>query len=96
MKKFEKYIPGQTDTETQLNRRLDELQSLILKLYIHGIEMLTLKELEEYVNMDIEKVKETKVSEKTIIIAEETKRFLIENKEEVKKRIEERQIDEER
>ena len=43
MKKFEKYIPGQTDTETQLNRRLDELQSLILKPYIHGIEMLLRK-----------------------------------------------------
>ena len=99
MEDFKKFIPGTTDKEAQEKFQISELEKFILKPHTDGVNIMSQGELDAYIDLDIEKLKTTKLSEKIIIIAERTKNFLIEHKteieEEIKKREEEKKNNEE-
>lgn len=78
--------------------KLSSIEELIFKpLQRNGLSNLTEEEFETYLNLDIEALRRTKMEKneqekteinmKTIVIAEETQKFLIEHKEEILKRI---------
>ena len=87
MGKFQKYVPGRIDREAQEKKKLSDTEMLIYKPHTEGLESLTKEELEEYLNLDTEELKKTKMNMKTIAVAEETKKFLIEHKEEISKKM---------
>lgn len=84
-KNFQKYVPGKIDRETQEKDKLNGIETLIFKPHIEGLENLTKEELEEYIMLDIETLKTTRINMKTIMVAEETKKFLMEHKETILK-----------
>ena len=78
--------------------KLSPIEELIFKpLQRNGLSNLTEEEFETYLNLDIEALRRTKMEKieqekteinmKTVVIAEETQKFLIEHKEEILKRI---------
>lgn len=68
--------------------KLSPTEELIFKPYEENwLRRLTRKEIEEYLSLDIKALRKTKINMKTIVIAEETQKFLIEHKEEILKRI---------
>lgn len=91
MGKFQKFVPGRVDKESEEKKRLSDLEMLILKPHTEGIEKLTREEFNKYIDLDVEALKKTKMNIKTIIIAQETQKFLIEHKQEVLNKIKERE-----
>ena len=91
MGKFQKFVPGRVDKEAEEKKRLSDLEMLILKPHTEGIEKLTREEFNKYIDLDVEALKKTKMNIKTIIIAQETQKFLIEHKQEVLNKIKERE-----
>lgn len=81
MKKFIRYIPGQTDTQAQKKNQLKPVEKLIFKPHTEGINSLTEEEINQYLALDIEALKQENIDMKTIAICEETKKFILENKE---------------
>ena len=78
--------------------KLSPMEELIFKpLGRNGLSKLTEEEFETYLNLDIESLRKAEIEEgerkkttinmKTLVIAEETKKFLIEHKEEILKKI---------
>lgn len=94
MGNFQKFVPGRVDRETQKKKKLSDLEELILKPHRKGIKTLTIEEFDRYINLDIEELKRTKINAKTIVIADSTKSFLIENKKEILKEIKEKEENE--
>ena len=91
MGRFQKFVPGRVDKESEEKKRLSDLEMLILKPHTEGIEKLTREEFNKYIDLDVEALKKTKMNIKTIIIAQETQKFLIEHKQEVLNKIKERE-----
>ena len=91
MGKFQKFVPGRVDKEAEEKKRLSDLEMLILKPHTEGIEKLTREEFNKYIDLDVEALKKTKMNIKTIIIAQETQKFLIEHKQEVLNKIKEKE-----
>ena len=91
MKNFKKFIPGTTDKEAQEKFQISELEKFILKPHTDGVNSMTQGELEAYIKLDIEDLKTTQLSEKIIIIAERTKNFLTEHKEQIEEEIKKRE-----
>ena len=91
MGKFQKFVPGRVDKEAEEKKRLSDLEMLILKPHTEGIEKLTREEFNKYIDLDVEALKKTKMNIKTIFIAQETQKFLIEHKQEVLNKIKERE-----
>lgn len=91
MGKFQKFVPGRVDKESEEKKRLSDLEMLILKPHTEGIEKLTREEFNKYIDLDVEALKKTKMNIKTIIIAQETQKFLIEHKQEVLNKIKEKE-----
>ena len=87
MGKFQKFVPGRVDKEAEEKKRLSDLEMLVLKPHTEGIEKLTREEFNKYIDLDVEALKKTKMNIKTIIIAQETQKFLIEHKQEVLNKI---------
>ena len=87
MGNFQKFVPGRVDRETQKKKKLSDLEELILKPHRKGIKALTTEEFDRYINLNIEELKRTKINAKTIVIADSTKSFLIDNKETILKEI---------
>ena len=94
MGNFQKFVPGRVDRETQKKKKLSDLEELILKPHRKGIKALTTEEFDRYINLNIEELKRTKINAKTIVIADSTKSFLIENKEAILKEIKEKEENE--
>ena len=94
MGKFKKFVPGRVDRKTQEKKKLSDLEELILKPHRKGIKALTTEEFDRYINLNIEELKRTKINAKTIVIADSTKSFLIENKETILKEIKEKEENE--
>ena len=94
MGNFQKFVPGRVDRETQKKKKLSDLEELILKPHRKGIKALTTEEFDRYINLNIEELKRTKINAKTIVIADSTKSFLIENKETILKEIKEKEENE--
>ena len=91
MGKFQKFVPGRVDKEAEEKKRLSDLEMLVLKPHTEGIEKLTREEFNKYIDLDVEALKKTKMNIKTIIIAQETQKFLIEHKQEVLNKIKEKE-----
>ena len=91
MIELKKFVPGRVDEEAQTKKKLSDIETLILKPHRKGLETLTSEEFKQYISLNIEKLKKTKMNIKTIMIAQETQKFLIEHKQEVLDRITERQ-----
>ena len=91
MGKFQKFVPGRVDREAQEKKKLSDIEMLILKPHTKGLKTLTSEELKQYISLNIETLKKTKMNIKTIMIAQETKKFLIEHEQELLDRITERQ-----
>ena len=91
MGKFQKFQPGRVDKESEEKKRLSDLEMLVLKPHTEGIEKLTREEFNKYIDLDVEALKKTKMNIKTIIIAQETQKFLIEHKQEVLNKIKEKE-----
>ncbi len=88
MKKgFKKYQPGQIDKDIQSKQKISELENLILKPHRDGIINLTIDELQMYINLDIDELRAANLSEKMVVIAEETKKYLLEHKQEIEEKI---------
>lgn len=90
IKRHKFYIPGQTDTESQKTAQISESENLILKLYKKGtsIEDFSVKEIEEILNIDIEKEREkNRLNGKILLLCEATQKYIREHKEEIIKRI---------
>lgn len=88
MKKgFKKYQPGQIDKDIQSEQKISELENLILKPHREGIVNLTIDELQLYINLDIDELRVADLSEKMVVIAEETKKYLLEHKQEIEEKI---------
>ena len=94
MGNFQKFVPGRVDRETQKKKKLSDLEELILKPHRKGIKALTTEEFDRYINLNIEELKRTKINAKTIVIADSTKSFFIENKETILKEIKEKEENE--
>lgn len=91
MGEFQKFVPGAVDKDAQEKKRLSKTEMLILKPHTEGLEKLTREEIEEYINLDIKAFQKTKMNIKTIIIADETQKFLIKNKQKLLNKIKERE-----
>ena len=91
MGKFQKFVPGRVDKEAEEKKRLSDLEMLILKPHTEGNEKLTREEFNKYIDLDVEALKKTKMNIKTIIIAQETQKVLIEHKQEVLNKIKEKE-----
>ena len=90
IKRHKFYIPGQTDTVSQKTAQISESEKLILKLYQKGtsIEDFSVKEIEEILNIDIEKEREkNRLNGKILLLCEATQKYIREHKEEIIKRI---------
>ena len=87
MGKFQKFVPERVDREAQKKKKLSDIEMLILKPHTEGLEKLTREEINQYIGLDVEELKKTNMNIKTILIAQETQKFLIEHKEEILKRI---------
>ena len=72
--------------------KLSPTEELIFKPHKeNGLKNLTRDEIEKYLSLDIKALEKTKMNIKTIMIAQETKKFLIEHEQELLDRITERQ-----
>ena len=91
MENLQKFVPGRVDQEAQEKKMLSDIEMLILKPHTKGLKTLTSEELKQYISLNIETLKKTKMNIKTIMIAQETKKFLIEHEQELLDRITERQ-----
>ena len=90
IKRHKFYIPGQTDTVSQKTAQISESENLILKLYQKGtsIEDFSVKEIEEILNIDIEKEREKdRLNVKILLLCEATQKYIREHKKEIIKRI---------
>ena len=83
MGKFQKYVPGQIDKESQYKNQLNDLEHFIFKPHKDGIKSMTKDEIEEYINLGEEKLIKAKIDGKTIAVYQETRRFLQENLENI-------------
>ena len=91
MGKFQKFVPGRVDREAQEKKKLSDIEMLILKPHTEGLEKLTREEIHQYIGLDVEALKKTKLNIKTIIIAQETQKFLIEHKQDLLDKIKEKE-----
>ena len=91
MGKFQKFVPGRVDREAQEKKKLSDIEMLILKPHTEGLEKLTREEINQYIGLDVEALKKTKMNIKTIIIAQETQKFLIEHKQDLLDKIKEKE-----
>ena len=91
MGKFQKFVPGRVDRETQEKKKLSDIEMLILKPHTEGLKKLTREEIYQYIGLDVEALKKTKMNIKTIIIAQETQKFLIEHKQDLLDKIKEKE-----
>ena len=87
MGEFQKFVPRAVDKNAQKEKKLSKIEMLILKPHTKGLEKLTREEIEEYINLDIKALQKTKMNIKTIIIADETQKFLIKNKQKLLNKI---------
>ena len=72
--------------------KLSPTEELIFKPHKeNGLKNLTRDEIEKYLSLDIKALKKTKMNIKTIIIAEKTQKFLVENKQKLLNKIKERE-----
>lgn len=75
--------------------KLGPTEKLIFKPHEeNGLKKLTREEIEEYLSLDIKALRKTKMNMKTIVIAEETQKFLAKNKQKLLNKIKEREEDE--
>lgn len=94
MGKFKKFVPGAIDKESQVQQRISHTEELILKPHEEkGLENLTKEEIEQYCQLDIDKLREIGINEKILFVAETTKEFIKKNKESLLKRIQEKQAE---
>ena len=91
MGKFQKFVPGRVDREVQEKKKLSDIEMLILKPHTEGLDKLTREEINQYIGLDVEELKKTKMNIKTIIIAQETQKFLIEHKQDLLNKIKEKE-----
>lgn len=82
------------DKQTQFEKELTDIEKLIFKPHNEKLETLAEEEIEEYINIDIETLKKLEINNKTIMIFEETRKYIIENKEKILKKIKERKEEE--
>ena len=83
-----------TFVEQYEKHKLSPLEELIFKpLEENGLRNLTREEIEKYLSLDIKALTKTKMNMKTIVIAEETQKFLAENKQKLLNKIKEREED---
>ncbi len=91
----EKSRQKRTFVEQYEKHKLGPLEELIFKPHKeNGLRKLTREEIEKYLSLDIKALKKTKMNIKTIIIAEETQKFLAKNKQKLLNKIKEREEDE--
>ena len=83
-----------TFVEQYEKHKLGPLEELIFKPHKeNGLRNLTREEIEKYLSLDIKALTKTKMNMKTIVIAEETQKFLAENKQKLLNKIKEREED---
>jgi len=61
--------------------KIDMYTDIILKPHREGFENLSKEEIEQYLNLDIEKMKKLGINIKLIVICKETQKFIKNNKE---------------
>ena len=91
----EKSRQKRTFVEQYEKHKLGPLEELIFKPHKeNGLRKLTREEIEKYLSLDIKASMKTKINIKTIILAEETQKFLAKNKQKLLNKIKEREEDE--
>ena len=96
MKQFRKIISGYIDTEKQKEIILTEKEQLIFKPHKEGLKSLSKEEIEQYLSFDIAEMRKTKINSKTIVICEETQKFINNNKEIILKNLNKEEKENER
>ena len=80
MSAFQKIVSGEINREVQKRKMITKEEELIFKPHTQGLWSLSREEIQQYISFNISEMKKTNMNIKTIIICEETQKFLKNNK----------------